>query len=91
MILNLPNNGKDVWLECTNQEVPFGFLGSFTDDRNVLVVNENGGKIDKTTAYKPKDNYQSIVSSITVSEAGDINGQVQITSFGTQFGNKYPL
>ncbi|WP_439128660.1 DUF3857 domain-containing protein, partial [Polaribacter sp.] len=27
VILNIPNKGKDVWLECTSQTMPFGFLG----------------------------------------------------------------
>lgn len=37
-ILNIPNNGNDIWLECTSQTAPFGYLGTFTDDRDVLVV-----------------------------------------------------
>ncbi len=29
VILNIPNKDKDVWLECTSQTMPFGFLGDF--------------------------------------------------------------
>ena len=36
VILNLPNDGNPIWLECTSQKVPFGFIANFTDDRDVL-------------------------------------------------------
>ena len=51
-ILNIPNKNNDVWLECTSQTLPFGFLGDFTDDRNVLVITPNGGEIKRTPCYK---------------------------------------
>jgi len=89
VILQVPIEGKNIWLECTNQDVPFGFIGSGTDDRNVLVINENGGKIERTLVYKPEDNYQSIASKIKISENGNISGNAKIVSYGTQFGRKF--
>ena len=59
-ILNIPNNGNDIWLECTSQTIPFGFLGDFTDDRDVLVVTPEGGIIKRTPAYLNEDNLQTI-------------------------------
>ena len=47
-ILMVPFAKDTVWLECTNQKVPFGHFGEFTDDRNALVMTEEGGKIIRT-------------------------------------------
>ena len=52
VILNIPvENQEDIWLECTSQKLPFGFIGDFTDDRDVLVITPEGGKIQHTKKY----------------------------------------
>ncbi|MBS1233444.1 MAG: hypothetical protein H6R34_8, partial [Bacteroidetes bacterium] len=55
-ILCVPLNQDTVWLECTNQLLPFGFIGSFTDDRNALIINEDGGKLIRTRVYTSSEN-----------------------------------
>ena len=55
-ILCVPVNQDTVWLECTNQLLPFGFIGSFTDDRNALIINEDGGKLIRTRVYTSSEN-----------------------------------
>jgi hypothetical protein len=55
-ILCVPINQDTIWLECTNQLLPFGFIGSFTDDRNALVINEDGGKLIRTRVYTASEN-----------------------------------
>ncbi|MEB2778957.1 DUF3857 domain-containing protein [Algoriphagus sp. C2-6-M1] len=53
VILQVPlEDGKSpVWLECTSNSLPPGFLGEFTKNRYVLVTNEQGGYLTKTPAY----------------------------------------
>ncbi len=88
MILNIPNNGKDVWLECTSQTMPFGFLGDFTDDRDVLVITPEGGVIKRTPAYINQNNLQSIKADITLLPNGYLLASLTRTSKGTQYDDK---
>ena len=91
MILNLPNNGKDIWLECTSQTTPFGFLGDFTDDRDVLVLTKNGGVIKHTPAYKNETNLQETKSTIELDTEGNLKASVEIKSKGTQYDSRFHI
>ncbi len=91
VILNVPLDNKDIWLECTNQDIPFGFLGDFTDDRDVLVIDENGGKIKHTDTYFSKDNYQLLSGKIQITKDGQLKADYTIQSEGVQFDRKYTL
>ncbi len=51
IILRITEDQDTFWIDCTMHESPFGFLGSFTDDRSVLAVDETGGEIAKTPNY----------------------------------------
>lgn len=91
MILNLPNEGNDIWLECTSQTIPFGFLGDFTDDRNVLVITPEGGIIKKTTSYINDKNLQLNNAIITLLTNGDMSATIEKKSYGTQYGDRYHI
>ncbi|WP_435260747.1 DUF3857 domain-containing protein [Tenacibaculum sp. nBUS_03] len=88
MILNIPNNGKDIWLECTSQTNPFGYLGDFTDDRDVLVITPEGGIIKRTPSYK-ENNLQLIKANIELKESGSLNASLIRKSYGIQYDNKF--
>ncbi|WP_244210941.1 DUF3857 domain-containing protein [Tenacibaculum singaporense] len=91
VILNIPNNGNDIWLECTSQTIPFGFLGDFTDDRNVLVITPEGGVIKRTPAYINKDNLQLTKADVTLLPNGNISAHFERKSYGTQYYDKYSI
>jgi uncharacterized protein DUF3857 len=85
IILNLPTDNGNIWLECTSQKVPFGYLGDFTDDRDVLVITPEGGEIKHTKIYKTKENRQLTKGEFSVDLEGTITAKVTIESEGTQY------
>lgn len=91
VILSIPNGKDTTWLECTSQKLPFGFIGDFTDDRDVLVVTPDGGKIQRTKKYTTEDNLQIIKSVSKILEDGSIDVNLTRVSKGIQYDNKYWL
>ncbi|PKQ46474.1 DUF3857 domain-containing protein [Confluentibacter flavum] len=88
-ILSIPTENDTLWLECTSQKAPFGFIGDFTDDRDVLVVTPEGGKIQHTKKYTTEENTQHLKGRYAVSNTGDIDVKVNVNSKGIQYDNKY--
>ena len=91
VILNVPTENGDIWLECTSQSVPFAYQGTFTDDRDVLVITPNGGKIKHTNIYDFKNSTQHTKANYTLKSDGSIDGTVSISSSGIQYDNHYQL
>jgi hypothetical protein len=89
MILAVPNKDKYIFLECTSQVDPFGYQGTFTDDRNVLVVKPEGGEIIRTKIYEDMDNLQTSKGTYSIAENGDFSGKIGIVSEGSQYNQKF--
>lgn len=85
VILCVPDDNENVFLECTSQTVPFGFTAGFTDDRDVLLVTPEGGKIVHTKVYNADDSVQSTIANVTLDETGSFNADVTITTTGYQY------
>ncbi|WP_439488557.1 DUF3857 domain-containing protein [Algoriphagus sp.] len=71
----LPDTESPVWLECTSTSLPAGFLGEFTRNRHVLVINEEGGSLSKTPAYNT-DYWNAVHSTSKVMVSNDGNASI---------------
>ena len=91
VILNLPNEDENIFLECTSQTNPFGFIAGFTDDRDVLIVTPQGGKIVHTKAYKADDSRQLTKANVTLDDSGNITATINISTTGYQYNLHEPL
>jgi transglutaminase-like putative cysteine protease len=91
VILCLPFKNDTTWLECTNQKIPFGFLGDFTDDRTVIACTPEGGKLLHTPKYSAQNNLQLRKSNFTINEKGELTGDMETVFKGIQYDNRESL
>ncbi len=89
--LHIPSKEKDYWLECTSQTVPFGYQGTFSDDRDVLVITPEGGKIKHTGIHNDKDSFQNTFANYKLNSDGSLEADIKITSGGIQYKDHFRL
>lgn len=71
VILCVPTADKDtMWLECTSQSLPAGYLSGFTANRKALMIKEDGGFLVSTPSYKLQDNKQERKTKVEVDDSG---------------------
>jgi len=87
VILTVPFERDTIWLECTSQTDPFGYIGNFTDDRDVLAITDQGGEIVHTTVYRQEDNRQYRKAEVILATDGSGNAAISTSYAGLQFDN----
>ncbi len=87
IIVNVPNGKDTLWLECTSQTNPFGYLGDFTDDRYALMITEEGGKLVRTPKLKTEQNTQYQKAEVALDKSGNAKAKVTTAYSGLQYEN----
>ena len=72
----VPMQKDTMWLECTNQTLPAGYIGSFTGNRKALMIDENGGHVIATKNYAAKDNGEVTHVTGQVDANGKLNADI---------------
>jgi len=88
IILCLPFKNDTTWADCTSQTIPFGYLGDFTDDRNVLACTPEGGKLLHTPKYTVDDDLENRTASFIINTDGELSGNMHTTFYGTNYDNR---
>jgi hypothetical protein len=84
VILSVPLQKDTMWLECTSQTLPAGYLSGFTSNRYALMIDEDGGHLVKTPAYNFKDNLQIRKVTAKIDESGKLTADVATAYTGMQ-------
>lgn len=84
-ILCIENNDENIFLECTSQTAPFGFISGFTDDRDVLIIKPSGGEIVHTKAYSAEESQQITTANAKFDASGNFTADIKIASTGYQY------
>ena len=90
-ILCVPQSKDTIWLECTSQQIPCGYISTFTDDRDVLLVENTGGKIVKTKGYPKEDNMTNRTIQVELTESGNAMVDVKTQYSGIQYDEVSPV
>jgi len=77
VICCVPLQKDTMWLECTSQFLPAGYLSNFTDNRYGLLIDDNGGELVHTPAYLLKDNLQERKVTAVLGDDGVLKVQSQ--------------
>jgi len=78
-ILCVPSKKDTIWLECTSQRIPFNYIGSFTDDRNALLITADGGKLVRTKRYTADENMMVRKANVSIEPTGNGKATVKTT------------
>lgn len=85
VIVSVPNGKDTLWLECTSQTNPFGYQGTFTEDRWALMITEDGGKLVRTLNYSPEQNTRSRKAEVVIDANGNAKAKIKTIAKGIQY------
>ncbi|MBV9961253.1 MAG: DUF3857 domain-containing protein [Parafilimonas sp.] len=87
----VPLQNDTMWLECTDQTLPAGYLGNFTCNRPALLITETGGKLVQTPCYNENDNIYIRKINADVSEQGDLTAKVITNYKGLEYDDMHDI
>lgn len=87
IIICIPDDKDSIWLECTSQRQPFNFLGSFTCDRDVLMISGKKGVLVHSPSYTSEQNIQYRNAKVILDENGDATVNISTRYGGLQYEN----
>lgn len=84
VILCIPLQKDSVWLECTSNSNAAGFLGSFTENKNALLLTEKGGVLVRTPGSNHRNNHLYTRTDIFLEEDGSAIADSRIYCTGDE-------
>ncbi len=82
VILYVPTESGDIWLENTSQNMAFNHLSFFTRDRNAIMVTDEEAKLVNTTVYKSEDSKEELHLKAQITEDNMLKGSSQLLYTG---------
>lgn len=70
-----------IWLECTSQSIPAGYLSAFTNDHQALLIKETGGFLCRTPLYDERENFQNRSIQAQLLENGTVVMEVKTSYY----------
>lgn len=84
VIVCVPMDKDTMWLECTNQSTPPGYLGNETENRQALMLTEQGGVVVQTPRSTSLENLQQRKLQVELTSLGSLHVDAEIKWTGNQ-------
>lgn len=84
-ILCVPLATDTIWLECTDQNGPFNYMGTFTAGRKVLMIDETGGKLICSPALTAESNLKTSKGEVSLDVNGDGFASISKKFYGAEY------
>jgi len=81
-ILCIPFKNDTTWLECTSSKTEFGILSSFTENRNALLITEDGGVLVNTPKSRAAENQFNSEEHIELKPDGSAKVHIKVKGTG---------
>ena len=74
-----------VWLECTSQTNPFGYMGGFTGNRHALLLLPEGGRLIPTPRYGAAENRRERHADVFLDATGNATATLRTLRTGLEY------
>jgi transglutaminase-like putative cysteine protease len=91
VILMVPTEKGNIWLENTSQQIAFNHLSYSTTERNVLSIRKNGIELIDTPIYTADQSKEKQSLKIKLNEDNSISGEGNFSYTGIQYDNNMVL
>lgn len=85
VVLQVPLENDTLWLECTNPQLPFGYVHNDIAGHDALLIKETGGEIYRLPTYADSVNTQVTHAEIELDATGKATVHVKQTSRAFQY------
>lgn len=86
-VLLVPLANDSIWLECTSQVIPFGYIHDDIEGHDALVITDRGGVMCQVPSYTTADNLTESTISLNISEDGKVDGYLKFAEHLHGFGS----
>ncbi len=84
VVMCVPNVKDTIWLECTNQTISAGYMGTHTGNRKALMLGQDGGYVVSTPQYRINNNLQLRKVNAVIDGEGNLKAEVNTRFTGEQ-------
>ena len=90
-ILQVPLPNDTLWLECTNPQLPMGYVHEDIAGHDAIEVSEQGGRLVRLPVYADSTNLMRSKVNVSIAQNGTADLKVLQETFNRQYENCIPF